>query len=210
MKKIFLNNDTFYYKGKLDNPINNRIFLSKLKSFYYNHPQYVMKRTTDEEMRRRVEGEKIGFRPHDQLMNSQISFDETRNILNFTTNLLSQEFNTSKDYVFESWTLFANNSESKNFFHIHEHVNYITNQWSLCYYVQMPNNLIGDEGKLKFKTSDNLETAILPEESDLIIFPGNLLHTPVDTTKSTKERIVFCSNISLLQLGEIKTSKSIL
>jgi ectoine hydroxylase-related dioxygenase (phytanoyl-CoA dioxygenase family) len=55
----------------------------------------------------------------------------------------------------------------------------------------MPNNLVGDDGKLFFKLDDNTIHSILPENGDLLIFPTTLLHTPMTNTNSDIERIVF-------------------
>jgi hypothetical protein len=54
----------------------------------------------------------------------------------------------------------------------------------------MPNNLVGDDGKLIFKLDDNTTHSILPEVGDLLIFPTTLLHAPMTNTNSDIERIV--------------------
>jgi ectoine hydroxylase-related dioxygenase (phytanoyl-CoA dioxygenase family) len=55
----------------------------------------------------------------------------------------------------------------------------------------MPNNLVGDDGKLVFKLENGTTYSILPEVGDLLIFPTTLLHAPMTNTNSEIERIVF-------------------
>ena len=83
--------------------------------------------------------------------------------------------------------LFENSNVDKNTaFSTYQWV-YISNN---TYYVQMPNNLVGDDGKLIFKLDDDTTHSILPEIGDLLIFPTTLLHAPMTNTKSDIERIV--------------------
>lgn len=197
MKKVMLDDSLFYAVGKLDNPIDNQKFTQKLYTMYYSYPQLIYRA-------------KSGRYPHDQLYSTIVSTSEVRSIYDTLSSSLSVLVNREKDYVFDSWVLFANNSHNKNFYHTHPHIREIENQWSMCYYTQMPDNLTGDEGKILFKTKDNTVHKYLPQEGDLVIFPGSLHHTPVETTKSTKERVVFCSNFSFLELNNVKVKKSIL
>jgi hypothetical protein len=60
----------------------------------------------------------------------------------------------------------------------------------------MPNNLVGDDGKLLFKLDDDSEHMILPEVADLLIFPTTLLHAPMTNSQSDIDRIVFAGIFS--------------
>lgn len=213
MNKIFINNDTFYYKGKLDVAIDNSVFLTKVKTILYQHPQYIL--TSDSSYTPAGElVRKVLMTPTKEhyisLITSKFSTLETRTIVSFATDFLSNSLNVLNDFVFHSWVLFADNKDEKSYYHDHLDINGVRNQWSFCYYIQMPNNLSGDQGKLMFKTADGLEHGTLPEEGDLIIFPGDLLHKPIEAVNSNKDRVVFCSNIAFTNLQARKVQTSLL
>jgi hypothetical protein len=63
------------------------------------------------------------------------------------------------------------------------------------YYLQLPNNLIEDEGKLLFKDGFGNEAILNPELGYIYSFPGSLYHRPTKTTQSTITRIVAVANI---------------
>jgi len=203
MKKIFIDDETFYYRGRLEDPISNRIFLSKIKTVFYEYPQFQLNKTKKDDRNE-------GFRPHDELEISLIRIKEGLHIQTEVFNNLKKFHGTSSDYIVQSWVVFVGNSNKINFYHDHPFIKMVPNQWSFCYYVQTPNNLTGKEGMLMFKTEQGIEDGFLPDEGDLVIFPGNLQHMPLDTTKSTKERVVFCGNFSFLNTSGLKVTKSIL
>ena len=82
----------------------------------------------------------------------------------------------------------------------HDHTNFNdrfphdvpTYTWT--YYLQLPDNCIGEEGYLSFKEGDK-EEAIKVEENTLYIFPSNLLHRPNISPNSSKNRITAAGNI---------------
>lgn len=75
----------------------------------------------------------------------------------------------------------------------------IVGTYTWTYYVQMPNNLTDDEGKLTFKNqiedSEEDTLSILPEEGYMYMFPASLWHKPELSPNSTIPRIVLASNI---------------
>ena len=74
-------------------------------------------------------------------------------------------------------------------------------------YLQMPDNLKEDDGKLFIKDKNNNEIGFLPKVGDLIILKGDTHHSPVDAPYSTKDRIVIAGNVCLQTL---KTEKTLL
>lgn len=68
---------------------------------------------------------------------------------------------------------------------------------SYCFYLNVPTDLIGDEGKLMFKDKNYKEVGILPESGDIIFFNPNYLHKPNFIHNSTQERIAICSNLTI-------------
>lgn len=74
----------------------------------------------------------------------------------------------------------------------------IKTDFTFCFYIQIPDNLIGKEGNIAFKTESGAETFLIPEEGDIIIFSGDLWHTPVGMiAEKNKDRILIAGNISL-------------
>jgi hypothetical protein len=75
----------------------------------------------------------------------------------------------------------------------------IVGTYTWTYYVQMPNNLTDNDGKLVFKNqledSEEDTLSILPEEGYMYMFPSSLWHKPELSPNSTIPRIVLASNI---------------
>jgi hypothetical protein len=96
-------------------------------------------------------------------------------------------------YITNQWVYISDKKNTYYGFHNHtKPINTITTpKWTYTYYVQMPNNLVGDDGKLVFKLDNDTTHSILPEVGDLLIFPTTLLHAPMTNTNSEIERIVF-------------------
>jgi hypothetical protein len=124
-----------------------------------------------------------------------ISTPTIREITEKIINVLFENFNIDKNipYITHQWVYISDKKNTYCGFHSHDKENNtnIPLQWAYTYYVQMPDNLIGDDGKLVFKLDDNTTQSILPENGDLLIFPTTLLHAPMTNTKSNIERIVF-------------------
>ena len=70
-----------------------------------------------------------------------------------------------------------------------------TSDISWVYYLQIPNNLINDEGAILFNDEFDNIISIIPELNYVYAFPANLLHKPNKTINSTKSRIVAVANI---------------
>jgi hypothetical protein len=79
--------------------------------------------------------------------------------------------------------------------------------YTFVFYVQMPDNLSNDDGKLFIKDKDGVEFGILPDVGDLIILEGDVPHAPVDAPNSTKDRIVIAGNVTF---QNIKTTKTLM
>jgi len=109
--------------------------------------------------------------------------------------VLFEKFDLDKStpYINNQWVYISDKKNTYYGFHNHtKPINTITTpKWTYTYYVQMPNNLVGDDGKLVFKLDNDTTHSILPEVGDLLIFPTTLLHAPMTNTNSEIERIVF-------------------
>lgn len=64
-------------------------------------------------------------------------------------------------------------------------------------YIQMPNNLLNDDGVLFMEDTDKKVFSILPEEGDIIIMKGDLPHVPNYSPNSTIDRIVLAGSIRM-------------
>lgn len=85
----------------------------------------------------------------------------------------------------------------------------ILSDYTFTFYLQIPNNLIEDEGCLVFEDENKLRHKFSPEVGDIFIFPGNIRHCPMPTANSEIKRIVYagslCIDISNQQKIEKKT-----
>lgn len=66
-----------------------------------------------------------------------------------------------------------------------------------CFYLNVPTDLKGDEGKLMFMDKDGNEVGIKPETGDIIFFNPHYLHKPNFIPSSNQKRIVICSNLTI-------------
>lgn len=95
-------------------------------------------------------------------------------------------------------------------FHKHTEINRIIGRpephYTFVVYVQMPNNLSGEEGVLYLEDVDGKVFNYLPENGDCIIMDGDLPHVPNYAPNSTIDRIVLAGNV---RLETIKTEKTL-
>jgi hypothetical protein len=79
--------------------------------------------------------------------------------------------------------------------------------YTWVYYVQMPDNLVNNDGVLFVEGENKKIYDFLPIEDDIIIMNGNQPHAPNGAFNSTKDRIVIAGNVSFQY---IKNKKSII
>ena len=65
----------------------------------------------------------------------------------------------------------------------------------------------GDDGVLYFKSKEDKEYWIRPEEDDLIIMEADMPHSPNSASESTLDRIVMAGNVGF---DFIKNQKSLI
>ena len=199
IEEIRLNNSTSIFKTKIEiSDLNNLIYDIKLNSDI----------SIDTSQPTRL---------HPGIQSSiVISTPSIRELSEKIINVLFKNFNIDKNepYTTYQWTYIIYNTNIYKGFHVHTDKNFtnIPLQWTYTYYVQMPHNLIGDDGKLIFKLNDDTTHSILTEIGDLIIFPTTLLHSPMTNTSSDIERIVFAGVFSHIDNTNqiIKKNKTLL
>jgi len=123
-------------------------------------------------------------------------------------------FKLTDDYVcfYDDWVFISDNNNKLSSYHNHigigndEFIRELP-EWTLIYYAQMPNNLKGDDGVLYFKTKKGEKVSILPKENQVILFNTDILHRPQIFTNSTKKRIAYACNITILNRDKTYNKK---
>lgn len=118
-------------------------------------------------------------------------------IMNKIFDLLNYSGENMYPYYSVNWAYISDKYQRGTNYHHHIESNRSVNvkmDWTFVYYVQMPNNLKNNEGRLFFKTENGFETSILPEVGDLLLFSSKLLHKPEINPNSELERIVYAGN----------------
>lgn len=136
-----------------------------------------------------------------------VNSDIINNLRNKIVECMFKIVDNPRYYHTHEWVFISENINTLTGYHTHtnESTYRIINQlpdYTITYYAQMPDNLDGNDGHLSFKDVDNNEFSILPKEGDLIIFKANILHKAETNLKSKKDRIVFCTNFTFLDLNK--------
>ena len=71
-------------------------------------------------------------------------------------------------------------------------------KYTFIYYVQMPNNLQGEDGQLLLKSKQGERYSITPKENEFIVHASSTDHYPKAAPNSTVDRIVLASNVGFL------------
>lgn len=80
---------------------------------------------------------------------------------------------------------------------------YNTTDYTWVYYLQLPDNCEGTEGKLEFKSNLGDEPDILDVKEDTVyIFPADLFHRPNLSPNSSRNRITVAGNICIPTLDK--------
>lgn len=121
-------------------------------------------------------------------------------------NLFNAKFNT---VLFETWINVVRNVPRQQFNrHNHVEINKKLNRpiptYTWVYYMQLPNNLSGDEGKLEYEDETGAHR-ILPNIGDLIILRGDQWHSVINAPNTTVNRVVLAGNVSIIDNKQMKT-----
>ena len=143
-----------------------------------------------------------------------LSFSDVNSIAslnkNFSTTVLNYHNQTQAKKAVQtftqSWTFISTPQNRESNYHDHlmfapRETHPTTYTWT--YYLDVPDNCVGDEGMLFFSPtkSDDEAVKIFPEVDSLYIFPANLHHRPALNPNSTNWRIVLAGN-TLLRFEE--------
>ena len=135
-------------------------------------------------------------------------FITSKNIIdirNEVSKLLISHFELDENYLIfnDDWVFISDNKNNKTGYHNHisqPNLAFLKEppQWTISYYVEMPNNLQGNDGYISFKTKNGEEVSFLPKVNQIIMFPADVEHKPELNKKSTNKRIVYAANIIIL------------
>jgi hypothetical protein len=144
-------------------------------------------------------------------------------VLTLCAQLSNIDLNSLKSWAQQVWIYQSdtrskpeNGSKTRETFHDHptclthpKTYKNIETSWTCCFYLKVPKNLKGDDGKLVFQDVDKTEYSILPEEGDFIIFSKDVKHRPNSIPSVLGQRISICSNIGF-NIDEFKIKKSVI
>jgi hypothetical protein len=202
MEKIYFDDTTFIWKTKLNRIKDKESLLKEAYRVIDSMPDI----KTDGFGYKKEWNDNIDFTGEFTIQNGldeicQLGVDMCKKIYNKDISLPVNKVNTdawvnvvrSKDPVQENF----HNEKQK--YHTHTEINkkmksFVPN-YTYVYYIQMPDNMEGEDGVLYFRGENKKEYWILPEEDDLIIMPGNMPHAPNNAPKSTIDRIVMAGNV---------------
>ena len=117
-------------------------------------------------------------------------------------------------YAIYPWSFISRNETTASHFHNHDMFapnvkKSIKSNYTFIYYVQIPNNLKDNDGKLIIIDEQQQQIDILPEENELIILPAHLYHRPETAINSNIDRIVIAATI-LFDFPNLKENKTLL
>lgn len=86
----------------------------------------------------------------------------------------------------------------------------ILTDFTFTYYLQVPSDVSGDEGRIVFQTEDGTKHKFFPEEGDFFIFPAEIRHTAIPTPNSNTDRIVYAGSLCIDVYNQRIDSKNII
>ena len=185
-KEIKIDSNISYYKTKLDN-IDNSLLIKDLK-LNMNINKHTSVQSPKEP----------GVQSHIIIKTKTIE-KLNQSIYDLIFKLLKYEKN-EVPYFTTEWVYVSDKNNKYSRFHTHAFSSTLKKDldWTFVYYVQIPDIVNDNEGKLFFKTTNGAEFEYVPEEGDLLLFSANLLHKPEINPNSIKERIVYAGSFVLL------------
>ena len=131
---------------------------------------------------------------------------EVDKVTTFINDLIIKKVYGEKSFpfAFKNWVYLSESSNNYTFYHQHIDMAQMRTkgEWTWTLYIQMPDNLTKNEGKLLFMLDDESIHEILPNEGDLLVFPANILHKPQLNKKSSKPRIVLGGILSKIDFSK--------
>lgn len=202
MEKIYFDEETYLWKGKLNLYDKKNDILNIVEEIIKNNPQVELDGYRYKEISDKVDF--IGNILVDNIL------DEIINIsLNQCKNLYQK--NPYNKINMDSWVnvvrselpVQTNFKDGKllerNKYHNHVDLQVKNNSFypnfTWIYYIQMPDIMENEDGVLYIAGKNKKEYWVRPEVDDLIIILGDTPHAPNNAPKATKDRIVLAGNV---------------
>lgn len=84
----------------------------------------------------------------------------------------------------------------------------IQSDYTFTFYLQVTDEIKGDEGMIVFQDEHGIKHPFLPEVGDIFIFPGDIRHTAMPTPNSNKERIVYAGSYCIDIYNQVSYEKN--
>jgi hypothetical protein len=192
--------------------ITDNVYIFKLTSIDYNQPKLIDELMFNLDISKELSPQNSkypGIQSDIVILGGELSYVRNQ-IIDIFDNFIYESKNT---YSYKNWIYLS--SKKNPYTHYHEHTNMVglktKGEWTWTLYIQMPDNLKGNDGELMF-LANGVEKSLLPEEGDLFIFPAELNHMPNTNQSSTKDRIVLAGTMSKMDLSKkyTKTNNTLL
>lgn len=204
LETINLDENTIVYRGKLGlfDKFNHKEFIKKIQYLKHLYPDYVSHPQT------KFPGYQYTILPN---------FDEMNFMYSQVKEWAEKNLNQNRDCMIKSWVYMSDKSNVYSGWHAHPKTQFedrglvreFDSTFVSTYYLQMPNNLEGDDGYLYFRTKDQKEFGFLPKEDEIFIFPADLEHNVRLNKKSSIPRICIASNWLYFNYKEAKLEKTL-
>jgi hypothetical protein len=214
MEKVYFDDTTFIWKGKLNLSSHKDTILKEANNLISSLKEVVR---TDGFGYKKEWINDINFNGNFTIENKldevcQYGIDKCKEIYKSQFHKEFNKINTDAwvNVVRSKEPVQENFYDEKNKFHTHTEINKKTKSfiphYTYVYYIQMPDIMEGEDGVLYFKGENGKEYWIRPEEDDLIVMEGWMPHSPNNAPNSTIDRVVLAGNVGF---DMIKKEKSL-
>lgn len=131
----------------------------------------------------------------------EINTESFRRVNNLIHSEISKIANTELANYAEHYWVYTQ-TEGFDLEWMHQHIlvhpqsrSTLLTDYTFTYYLQVPEDISGNEGQIVFQTEDKELHNFLPKEGDYFIFPADIRHTAIPTPKSKTDRIVYAGSI---------------
>jgi hypothetical protein len=214
MEKVYFDDTTFIWKGKLNLSSHKATILKEANNLISSLKEVVR---TDGFGYKKEWVNDINFNGNFTIENKldevcQYGIDKCKEIYESQFHKEFNKINTDAwvNVVRSKEPVQENFHDEKNKYHTHTEINKKTKSfiphYTYVYYIQMPDIMEGEDGVLYFKGENGKEYWIRPEEDDLIVMEGWMPHSPNNAPNSTIDRVVLAGNVGF---DMIKKEKSL-
>lgn len=167
--------------------------------------KYTGKFTKADFLKRSSQNEALYFYKSFKTENSldiEIQCKEFHSVDNQVLDILTNNLNLKIERVAKSSWIYIQVPEfNMHWMHTHEYLESsnrtnLRTQWTYVFYIQIPEGMVEGDGNLIFETEDKKRHTFIPEELDILIFPGDLPHIAMPSQSGKIDRIVYAGNIN--------------